>query len=89
VLVPRAAVQFAGDEGHGTVMLVSGGKEPLIARQRAVETAGGSGDPVAITSGIAAGDVVVVEGGYGLPDGTQVRIDATAERSNATGPERK
>jgi hypothetical protein len=35
---------------------------------------GRSGDQVAV-DGLSAGDTVVVEAGYGLPDGTTVKVD--------------
>ena len=80
VLVPRAAVLLEGDERAGSVMVVSGDKDKPTAHKRAVVTAEGP-DPqqMAVSKGLQAGEVVVVEGGYGLPDGTSVRIAPAAE----------
>ncbi len=70
VVVPLAAVQFEEGTPKGTVMAVDGKN---IAHKREVETGEKAGDKVRIISGITAGELVIVEGGYGLPDGTEVR----------------
>jgi RND family efflux transporter MFP subunit len=71
VVVPRAAVQFTEGADKGTVMVVDDKK---IAHKREIETAGGVGDRVAVSKGLAAGEKVVTEAGYGLPDGTEVKL---------------
>jgi multidrug efflux pump subunit AcrA (membrane-fusion protein) len=43
------------------------------AARRAVRPAPGAGDPVAIESGLAAGELVVVAGAEELADGQRVR----------------
>jgi HlyD family secretion protein len=72
IVVPQAAVQFAEGTNKGTVMVVDG---KHIAHKREVETGGASGGKVQIKSGLRAGETVVVEGGYGLPDGAEVRVE--------------
>ena len=43
------------------------------ARRREVETGEIADDMVQVIKGIQPGELVIVEGGYGLPEGTQVR----------------
>ncbi|HEY7183400.1 MAG TPA: efflux RND transporter periplasmic adaptor subunit [Blastocatellia bacterium] len=70
VVVPVAAVQFAEDGKKGVVMVVDGKN---IAHAKEVETGETIGGRVQIISGLSGGETVVVEGGYGLPDKTEVR----------------
>jgi HlyD family secretion protein len=67
VLVPKEAL--LGSEQ--AVMVVDARS---IAHKRTVHVLGRSGDQVAV-DGLSAGDTVVVEAGYGLPDGTTVKVD--------------
>jgi multidrug efflux pump subunit AcrA (membrane-fusion protein) len=71
VLVPLAAVQFVEGTQTGSVYVVDSQK---IAHKKDVEIGGATDRKVQINKGINAGDVVIVEGGYGLPDGTQVNV---------------
>jgi HlyD family secretion protein len=70
IVVPVAAVQFEEGTRKGSVMIVDG---KSIAHKREVETGEKTGEKVRITNGITPGELVIVEGGYGLPDGTEVR----------------
>jgi multidrug efflux pump subunit AcrA (membrane-fusion protein) len=70
VVVPVAAVQFAEDGKKGTVMVVD---DKNIAHVKEVETGETAGGKVRIADGLLGGETVIVEGGYGLPDKTQVR----------------
>jgi RND family efflux transporter MFP subunit len=75
VVVPIVAVQRAEGSTSGTVMVVESGKgDEKLAHKREVETAGTVGDRVAIAKGLAAGETVVIEAGYGLPEGSAVRV---------------
>jgi multidrug efflux pump subunit AcrA (membrane-fusion protein) len=76
VVVPREAVEFASGTRKGAVLVVD---EAKIAHRRAVEGGELFDAKVQITQGLAAGEVVVVEGGYGLPDGTAVRLAEDGE----------
>lgn len=67
--VPLKAVQFEEGTRKGFVMVVAGGR----AAKRAVETGPRVGDRVPVHSGVKAGETVIVEGGYGVPDGTEVK----------------
>ncbi|MBO0859010.1 MAG: efflux RND transporter periplasmic adaptor subunit [Chloracidobacterium sp.] len=70
VVAPVAAVQFAEDGKKGTVMVVDGKN---IAHAKEVETGETIGGRVQIISGLSGGETVIVEGGYSLPDKTEVR----------------
>jgi len=69
LVVPKSAVQFVEGTNRGTAMLVDNNE---IAHAREVETGLVFDDQVEILSGLSEGDTVITEGGYGLPDGTQV-----------------
>ena len=74
VVVPLSAVQFAEGTRKGSALVVDDGK---VAHRR--EVVGGEvfDGKVQIVEGLKEGETVVVEGGYGLPDGTSVRILST------------
>jgi HlyD family secretion protein len=71
VQVPLAAVQFQEGTHNGFVMVVD---DDHTARRREVETGEITDDMVQIIKGIRVGDLVIVEGGYGLPEGVEVRL---------------
>ena len=71
VIVPLAAVQFAEGSKKGVVMVAS---DKGVALKKEVETGEVYEGKVQVKSGVNAGDSVIVEGGYGLPEGTQVRL---------------
>ena len=70
VLVPTPAVQFVEGTHQGSVVVVD---ENNTAHIRDVETGESFEDKVQIVQGLKPGEQVIVEGGYGLPDGTEVR----------------
>jgi HlyD family secretion protein len=70
VLVPLPAVQFIEGTRSGFVMVVDANQ---VAQKRDVETGEIFDDKVQIVEGLKSGELVIVEGGYGLPDGTEVR----------------
>lgn len=76
VVVPKAAVQFVEDSHSGQVTLVSLKK---TAQKQEVVTGEVNGETVQIVKGLNAGDIVIVEGGYGLPDGTEVTLGEPAK----------
>lgn len=65
--VPYAAL--LDDGGQPYVYVVAGG----VAHRRDVDTGATSGDRIAITKGVRAGDKVVTQGGTALEDGMKVR----------------
>lgn len=71
IVVPVSAVQQTPD-GGSVVMIVSQNR----AHQVAVETGIRQGDRVQITKGLGGGENVIVNGGYALPDNTQVKLAA-------------
>ena len=75
VVAPQSAVQFNEGTRTGTVMVVD---DKRIAHKREIEGGEVVDGKVQIVKGLKAGEVVVAEGGYGLPDGTEVK---TAEEA--------
>jgi len=69
VVIPRAAVRKDG--GRDVVFVVQSGNR---LERRAVGLAAGVGDEAVVTSGLAAGERVVVEGPADLKDGASVSI---------------
>jgi HlyD family secretion protein len=74
-VVPLPAVQFSEGTNAGSVYVVD---EKRIAHKVEVETGARVEGRVQITKGLKPGDSVIVEGGYGLPDGTQVQVQTLA-----------
>jgi HlyD family secretion protein len=70
LVVPLSAV-LASADGTSSVMVISPDGH---AHQTSVETGIRQGDEIQITSGVKAGEKVVAEGAYGLPDGTKVKF---------------
>ena len=68
VTIPRAAVRKDGD--RDVVFVIQGNK----VERRAVGLATGSGDEAVVTSGLAGGEQVVVEGPADLKDGATVSV---------------
>jgi multidrug efflux pump subunit AcrA (membrane-fusion protein) len=71
VLVPQPAVQFIEGTHKGIVMVAT---EKGVAAKKEVETGEVFDGKVQIRSGLNGGELVIVQGGYGLPDGTQIRV---------------
>jgi RND family efflux transporter MFP subunit len=74
LVVPTSAILTASD-GTTSVMVI--GKDQH-AHQTSVKTGIREGEEVQILSGLHAGEQVVTEGAYGLPDGTKVEISKVA-----------
>lgn len=70
LVIPASAVLTAAD-GTTSVMVVG---TDNVAHQTQVKTGIHEGDNVEITSGLQAGERVVTEGAFGLPDGTKVQF---------------
>ncbi len=85
LLVPALAV-FKNAEGADYVMIVgSEGK----AHVRTVETGIHSANEIQILSGLNEGDSVIRSGGYGLPDGTAIIVQASNPSGSDAGAEDK
>lgn len=76
LLVPRAALAAGGaaSQGAATVYVLHGGR----VRRRPVRLGAAYGTRVAVRSGLAAGEQVVVSGTEGLREGLPVRVAALA-----------
>ena len=71
ILVPKEAVQFEEGTRRGIVMLVD---DKQLSAQRKVECGPTVNGRVQILKGVSEGELVVIEGGFGLPEGTQLKI---------------
>jgi HlyD family secretion protein len=71
IVLPESAVQFKEGSSQGTAVVVD---PQHVAHLREVEATVISGKKVQINRGIAAGEIVAIEGAYGLAEGTQVSI---------------
>ena len=86
IIVPTAAVTLdATNANSGTVMVVD---SKSIAHEVKVTTGAHSRERTQITSGLHGGETVVIEGNYGLPDGTKVE-NADAAPKPAAQPAEK
>ena len=81
VVVPSSAVTLDATNGNsGTVLLVDA---QSVAHETKVTTGAHSREKTQITSGLHGGETVVIEGNYGLPDGTKVQDAAAAPKAGA------
>ena len=71
VMVPESAVQFQEGTRNGAVFVVD---DKQTAHKRDVEAGVTLEGKVQIQKGLQAGEQVVTEGGYSLPDGAQVQL---------------
>src|SRR5205807_4857547 len=72
IIVPASAVTLeASNANEGTVMIVDAQN---VAHERKVTVGIRTADKIEIVEGLQAGDIVVVEGNFALPDGTKVEI---------------
>ncbi len=81
IVVPAGAVFRSEEAGDYVLVAESDGK----AHQKKVQVGIRNKDYAQIVSGINAGDPVITTGGYGLPDGTQVKIEAPEKKESARG----
>lgn len=75
LVVPREAI-YRDQAGQPHVYRVENG----VAKQVSVEAGIESEDLVEIVSGVKEGERIVVTGGYGLPDGTPVKVQEQVRR---------
>jgi HlyD family secretion protein len=76
VVLPASAVQFAEGSTKGTAVVVD---QQQVAHVRDVEATPLPEGSVRVIRGVEVGENVVIEGGYGLPDGAQVTISDGAQ----------
>jgi HlyD family secretion protein len=84
LVVPGAALLNAKGE-QAQVLVVD---DKSLANIREVKTGIQSGQQVQIVSGLKAGEVVVTEGAYGLPDKTKVKVEKAETPSAGEGAEK-
>lgn len=86
VVVPTAAVTLdATNANSGAVMVVDA---QSVAHEVKVTTGAHTRERTQITSGLRGGETVVIEGNYGLPDGTKVQnADAVSKAGSAPAKE--
>jgi HlyD family secretion protein len=77
IVVPLPAVQFVEGTQKGSVWVVG---DKQVAAKKEVETGEVFAGKVEITAGLKVGDSVITEGGYGLPEGTAVRLKERSQR---------
>ena len=68
LLIPRTALVSSGVEDHGVVMIAVGDH----AQRRAVRLGLRSADQVEVIEGVAPADLVLIDGGFVLPDGAAI-----------------
>ena len=86
IVVPAAAVTLeASNADEGTVMVVDAQN---IAHEKKVTVGIRAADKIEIVEGLQAGDIVVVEGNFALPDGTKVEIARDEEKKEGDEKEK-
>ena len=80
VLIPMRSIVR---EGEDTAVFVATGEK---AQRRPVQIGLSDGTRVEILAGLKAGDLVVVEGQAGLPDGAAIAVTKEAGASKASEP---
>ena len=87
IVVPAAAVTLeASNADEGTVMVVDA---QHIAHEKKVTVGIRAADKIEIVEGLQAGDIVVVEGNFALPDGTKVEIARDKEKKEGDEKEKE
>src|SRR5437763_2692705 len=78
VIVPASAVTLeASNANEGTVMVVNAQN---VAHETKVTIGIRTAGKIEIIEGLQGGETVVIEGNYGLPDGTKVEIAKDEEK---------
>jgi HlyD family secretion protein len=70
VVVPVAALQLEEGTRKGSVLVVDGSN---AAHRREIEAGDLLGEKRVVLKGLKAGERIVIEGGYEVPDGTQIK----------------
>jgi HlyD family secretion protein len=87
VVVPASAVTLdATNANDGTVMVVD---DQSVAHEQKVAVGVRTPHKVEITSGLQGGETVVIEGNYGLPDGTKVDVSEAKKDESGNQAEEK
>ena len=83
VLVPSAAIVREGEET--AVFIVTGD----TAHRRPVQIGLDDGTDAEVVSGVKTGEMVIVQGQAGLPDGAKISIESGEDEDNAATDEKK
>ena len=83
--VPASAV-YKNEDGSEYVVIATPDNHAAI---KTVQIGIRGKDRVQITSGVNAGDKVIISGGYALPDKTQVKIEAASADKESASPQKK
>lgn len=78
-LLPPSAILPSEDGGTNVLVVQSDG----TAKKRSVKVGLRTSDKVQILSGISSSDLVITEGGYGLDDGSKVKVGAGDDADSA------
>jgi len=95
IVVPAAAIQHGSVGGAAASFVYAVNGADSTVSVRAVNPGAGDGERVAVVKGLAAGDVVVTEGGDRLRDGARVQlpggtqVNSTSTRPGAGSPDRR
>ena len=81
LLLPPPAILPAEDGGTNVLVVQSDG----TAKKRSVKLGLRTSDKVQILSGVSASDLVVTEGGYGLDDGSKVKVGGDKDDAGDKG----
>ncbi len=85
-VVPVAAVQFVEGTRKGFAMVMTDKK---TAAKRDVEIGEISGGKAQVLKGLSEGETVIIEAGYGLPEGAEVRLAGEKDDVKKDAPEPK
>jgi HlyD family secretion protein len=80
LLIPTEAVQRS-PEGAGKIVMVIGPDGATVKRNISVGIQ--TDESAQIVSGLKAGDMVITTGGYGLDEGTKVKVGPAGEKDSA------
>ncbi len=84
LVVALSALQFAEGTRTGSVLVVD---DKHVAHTREVQAGRTIDGKVQIARGLKEGETVVVEGGYNVPDGTEVTVAQESPRGESPGQE--
>ncbi len=86
LVVPEAAVQFSKGRRKGFAMVMT---DKRIAAKREVEIGELTGGKAQVLKGLSEGETVIIEAGYGLPDGAEVKLAGEKEKDERKEEEKE
>ena len=82
--IPLEAIQRSAETGGKIVMVLAADG---TAHKRNITLGIQTADSAQVLTGLALGDTVITNGGYGLEDGAKVKVEATSEKPEAGEPQ--